>query len=136
VRHALQTLAGCSKPCQGNWTPDKVGGGWGVDDRRDFLMLFLSVTCLLNSLRQGLDDSLLNSEDIQHMIFKASINQLIQVTDPAARAIVCLESPHSSAADVFVFVAGALLLTRKNIETMMKSSLPLDLPKDAIFRDF
>lgn len=67
------------------------------------------------------------------MIFKASINQLIQVTDPAARAIVCLESPHSSAADVFVFVAGALLLTRKNIETMMKSSLPLDLPKDAIF---
>lgn len=83
--------------------------------------------------KQGLDDEL-DTSTAEHLQLRTDMNLLIKLTNPIARAIVCLESPHSTAADVFVFFAAALLLVRKNLDDLMKSKKSQNLPMADIIR--
>jgi hypothetical protein len=60
--------------------------------------------------------------------------EFIDITNPIARAIVCLESPHTTPADVLLYVAAAMKLCEEVLLEMSKkkSALRLKPPIDAI----
>ena len=52
---------------------------------------------------------------------------LIEVTNPLARAITCLESPHTTAADVLLFFSSALSLYKEMFDDKFKRKfLPVE----------
>lgn len=53
---------------------------------------------------------------------------------PLAKAIVCLESPHSTPADVLVFFVAAVQSIKKKLDESTGKRQLSNLPKDAIFR--
>jgi len=87
------------------------------------------------TLSQSLDAEVLTQGTLGHAVFKARLAELISLTNPIARAIVCLESPHSTAADVLLFLAAALLMYEKTFADIAKKPIPgLQPPVDDIAR--
>ena len=47
---------------------------------------------------------------LKSMLFGERMAEFVNLTNPLARAIVCLESPHTGPADVLIFFAAALIM--------------------------
>ena len=50
--------------------------------------------------------------------------EFVNLTNPLARAIVCLESPHCGPADVLIFVAAALLMYSRTFKELTQDPIP------------
>ena len=61
-------------------------------------------------LGQQIPPGTFDTRKIEGLIFRTQVHQVIELTNPIARAIVCLESPHITPADVLLFVAAALIM--------------------------
>lgn len=68
---------------------------------------------------------------MEHLEFQAELSMLIELTNPLAQAILCLESPHGFVSNVVVFFAAALVMYRKAIPRLAASKM-LDIPSKAI----
>lgn len=75
-------------------------------------------------------------QTVPNLLFRTQAGQVVDLTNPLARAIICLESPHSTPADVLLFVAAALLMYEE-VFTSIKNDANAQLdgtkpPLDAI----
>ena len=50
--------------------------------------------------------------------------KFVNLTNPLAQAIVCLESPHCGPTDVLIFVAAALLMYSRTFKELMQDPIP------------
>lgn len=82
---------------------------------------------------QGLDTDLFEENSVERAQFQADLATLIDINDPIARAIVCLESPHSTPTDVLLFIAAAWLKIW-DLFTDMKSTHRVHVPVDKILK--
>ena len=73
---------------------------------------------------QNLDPNIFTANTLDHVIFRAEVEELIHLTNPLARAIVCLESPHTGPADVMIFVAAALIMYEDTFKAIAKCRTP------------
>jgi len=68
-------------------------------------------------------------------MFREQVAELINLTNPLARALVCLESPHTGPADVMIFVAAALIMYEDTFKAIAERPIPgLQPPVDDIIR--
>src|SRR5260370_33476524 len=81
----------------------------------------------IGSCLQGVDHNVFTPGRGAHSVFTMDLAHLIEVTNPLARAITCLESPHTTTADVLLFFSSALSLYKeKFVDTFNSKFLPLN----------
>ena len=58
------------------------------------------------------------------MLFRERMAEFVNLTNPLARAILCLESPHTSPADILIFVAAALIMYKRTFMDLTRDPIP------------